>query len=339
MGNLKSKKSSIKQNYAYNLIYQISTIIVPLITLPYVSRIFHASGIGIYSYTLSIVTYFSMFSVLGIAVYGQLEIAKFRDNIEKRSKIFLEIIYTRIILGFIIMLLYSLLIIFSKEYKMMYIIMSFNILGSLADISWYFQGMEQFKPIALKNTFIKIFGAILIMTIIKRESQIYLYAAILQGTYFLGNASLWPNLKNSIVKTNIDKNSVINHLKKSFIYFIPSFATSIYTVLDKSMIGWLSTSNAQNGYYEQAHKIEQVLVTLVTSLGTVTMPRIAYLQQEKKNEKIKEIVNNAIEFVCFLSFPIFIGIISISNRLIPFFLGNGYDECIKLLNVFSLLIV
>ncbi len=297
------QKVSMKKNYIYNVIYQISVIIIPLITTPYISRVLGANNIGIYSYTLSIVTFFSMFATLGVATYGQLEIATYRDNKEKRNKVFWEIVMARIITTIIIMIIYLIYILFQPKYKIIYLILLLNIIGGMVDISWYFQGLEMFKLTAIRNTLIKIVGTILIFVLVKNQNDLMKYCLILQGTYFIGNLSLWKYLKKEIKIVSLEWVNIVNHWKRSIIYFIPTVATSVYTVLDKSMIGWITNSEMQNGYYEQAHKIEQVLVAIVTSLGTVTMPRVAYLLKEKKEDNAKDIINSAIEFVIFLSVP------------------------------------
>lgn len=87
----KMVQTSIKKNYIYNTIYQVLSLITPLITAPYISRVLGSNGVGIYSYTNSIVTYFTLFAALGTASYGQREIAMHRDDPETSSKLFWEI--------------------------------------------------------------------------------------------------------------------------------------------------------------------------------------------------------------------------------------------------------
>lgn len=162
---------------------------------------------------------------------------------------------------------------------------------------------------------------------------------ILQGSTLIGNLSIIPFVRKYINKVNFKKLHIFRHILGSLPYFIPTIATSIYLSLDKSMIGWITHSNYENGYYEQAHKIEQVAVTLVTSLSVVTMPRMAYFFKNKEFDKAKHILDETIQFILFLSIPMTCGLIGISKLLIPWFLGEGYTSCIKLLQVFSILII
>lgn len=332
-------KVSLKANYIYNVIYQLSAVLVPLITTPYVSRILNADGVGIYSYTLSIVTYFSMFATMGVAVYGQLEIAAHRDDEDLKGKILLEILIARCLTSIVMLIFYAFFIVITPQYKAMYCVLVLNIVGSMIDVSWYFQGLELFKLTATRNMIIKISGAALIFLFVHEKSDLLKYAFILQGTYFLGNLSLWPYLRKTIHVFPLKSLKIMRHWKNSIIYFIPSFATSIYTVLDKSMIRWITGSEFQNGYYEQAHKIEQILVAIVTSMGAVTMPRVAYLLKKNLHVEAKKIINGATEFVIVLALPMMFGLLTISKYLVPWFLGESYENCIPLLQIFSILML
>ena len=336
---MNKEKASIKKNYIYSLIYQLSLVIIPLITTPYISRVLNVDGIGIYSYTLSIVTYFSMFATLGVAVYGQLEIAACRDNKYQRSKTFWEIVIARSITSVIVIIVYFIYIIFNSKYKAMYLILLINIISTMIDISWYFQGIEKFKLTVTRNLIVKIVGTILIFGFVKKSTDLYKYALILQGTIALGNITLWQYIKKEVIKIPLKELKFYKHWKNSIIFFIPTVATSVYTVLDKSMIGWITGSEFQNGYYEQAHKIEQTLVTLITSLGVVTMPRVKYLLKNNNESQAHVIIDNAMEFIIFVSIPMMFGILIISDYLVPWFLGENYIECIPILKIFSVLML
>lgn len=336
---MKNRDKSIKKNYIYNLIYQLSVIIIPIITTPYISRVLNADGVGIYSYTISIVTYFTLFATLGVAVYGQLDIAACRDDIKKRSIAFWEIIISRTITSIIVIIIYFVFIIFNNKYKTMYIILTLNILTAMIDVSWYFQGIEKFKITITKSMLVKIIGTILIFIFVKQSNDLYKYALILQGTLFLGNLTLLPYLKKEIQKVHLKDLKLAGQWKKSLVFFIPTIATLIYTVLDKSMIGWITKSEFQNGYYEQAYKIEHTLLTIITSLGIVTMPRIKYLLNNKKSEEAHLIIDNAMNFVIFLAVPMTFGLFIISDYLVPVFLGEKFLECIPILKTFSLLMI
>lgn len=138
-------KKSVTKNYIYNLMYQIMTLILPLITAPYISRVLGAENIGIYSYTLSISAYFILFGSLGIALYGQREIAYKQKDKEKYSITFWEIFFLRILTMSIALVLYYFIFVKGKQYQVFYKVLILEIIGNCIDISWLFQGLEEFK--------------------------------------------------------------------------------------------------------------------------------------------------------------------------------------------------
>lgn len=330
---------SVKKNYIYNLIYQLFAFIVPVITTPYISRVLSADGVGAVSYTTSVVTYFVLFGNLGIATYGQLQIAKRRDDKYKVSQLFWGIFIARFITMSLSSIVYVIYIMQSNEYKYLYIVLLSQIVAAAIDISWFLQGLEQFKKIVIRNSFIKIISVFLIFTLVKKESDIYLYALIINISTLIGNLSIWVFLKKYIQLIKLRDIEIIKHLKLSLVYFIPAIATSIYTVLDKSMIGVITHSTYENGCYEQAHKIEQMAVTVVTSLSIVTLPRMTYLFKYNKLDEMKKQLIKSLRFILFISVPMALGLISISSNFIPWFLGSGYEKGTILIRIFSFLII
>mgnify|MGYP000831093560 FL=1 len=142
---------SISRNYLYNVSYQLLTLLTPFITTPYLSRVLGPDGIGIYSYTTSIVSYFILFSTLGLANYGQREIAYHRDDPYLQSRTFFEIVLLRFILVGINLVAYYSIIRFSVGDRLIYWIQALNIVAVLFDISWFFQGLEEFGKIVFRN--------------------------------------------------------------------------------------------------------------------------------------------------------------------------------------------
>lgn len=332
-------KKSIAKNYIYNLTYQILIIVLPLITTPYLSRVLSAEGIGIYSYTISIVTYFVLFGSLGIAMYAQREIAYIQENLTKRSKIFWEVFIVRLITLFISMVIFYFTFAFKGDYAIYYKILILEILANAFDISAFFQGMEEFKKIIKRNLIVKAISIASIFIFIKQPTDVGKYLLIYSLSNLIGNLSLWIYLPKHITKVDIRTLELKKHLKPTLLLFIPQIATQIYTVLDKTMIGSLVIDKAEVGYYEQSQKIVKTILTIVTSLGTVMLPRIA---NEFANGKLKEIKNNILtsfNFVYFLSIPMVMGLIAVSKDLIPWFLGKGFEKSIYITYVISPIIL
>lgn len=328
-------QKSIKKNYIYNLIYQILLIIVPLITTPYLSRVLGAENIGIYSYTLSITTYFILFGTLGIAMYGQREIAYVQENLYERSKIFFEILIMRFITLGISILTFFLFFCIKSQYSMYYRILLLELLAYSIDISFYFQGLEEFKKTVIRNALVKIVSVICIFLFVKIQKDITKYFIIYVLSTFLGNISLWLYLPKYICKVKIKDLKILRHVKPTIELFIPQIAVQVYTVLDKTMIGTIILDKAEVGFYEQAQKIVKLLLAIATSLGTVMVPRMASTFANGDKEKLKEYINTSFNFVLLLAFPLMFGITSIAGKFVPLFYGKGYDKVIYLIIVIS----
>ncbi len=329
------KKKSIAKNYIYNLFYQIIILIVPLFTTPYLSRILGAEAIGIYSYTLSIATYFVLFGSLGVAMYGQREIAYIQDNKEERSRVFFEILIMRFLTLGISLVTFYLSFCRNGEYSVYYKILVLEIVANSLDISWFFQGLEEFKKTVLRNTLVKLLSVICIFMFVKNTSDLYKYFIIYVLSTLIGNLSLWIYLPKYINKIERKKLQILRHLRPTIALFIPQLATQIYTVLDKTMIGSIITDKSEVGFYEQAQKMVKLLLAIATSLGTVMVPRMANTYANGDKGKLKEYMNQSFRFVLLIVFPLMFGMVSIVNKFVPIFYGNGYDKVATLIVIIS----
>lgn len=332
-------KKSITKNYIYNVAYQILITILPLITTPYVSRVLNAEAIGIYSYTISITTYFILFGSLGVALYGQREIAYYQTDKIKRSKIFWKINILRFVTMTIAMVIYYFIYVRQGEYKIYYEILLIELLANCLDISWFFRGIEEFKKTVVRNTIVKLISVVLIFTLVKSVDDLYKYFIIYVLSTAIGNISLWLYLPKYIEKVKINELNILKHLKPTIILFIPQIAVQIYTVLDKTMIGMIVSDKAEVGYYEQSQKIIKLLLSIITSLGTVMLPRMAATFANGDNDKMKEYMKKSFNFVFLLAFPMIIGIDSVASKFVPLFFGNGYEKVTNIIYIISPIIL
>ena len=332
-------KKSIAKNYIYNMVYQVLILILPLITTPYLSRVLGAEGIGIYGYTYSIVTYFILFGSLGVAMYGQREIAYAQENVEARKKVFIEIIIFRFITIALASVAYYFLFINGKEYQVYYQILLIELIAAAFDISWFFQGMEEFKRTVTRNVLVRICSVSLVFILVKTKEDLAKFTLIYSLADLIGNLSLWIYVPKYIKGAKIKNINVLRHVPQIVLLFIPQVANQIYKILDTTMIGTLVSNKAETGYYEQGQKVIRLLLTVVTSLGVVMVPRMASTFASGDNEKIKNYMKMSFRFVFFLAFPIMFGIISISNAFVPIFFGTGYDKVVILINIICPIII
>lgn len=330
---------SIKKNFIYNTFYKVLTIITPLITAPYAARIFGADGVGIQSYVGSILAYFVLFAGLGTATYGQREVAMYRDDKKKSSKVFWEIETISIITTSISLIAWIVMICFTEKYTLYYAVLTMNIIGVGFDISWFFGAYERFRLIVIRNTIIKIIGIVILFAFVREKNDLLLYLGLTAASGLIGNISLWFSLPKFICKVPIKTLRLKRHFKETLIYFIPTVATTIYTVLDKTMIGLITGQEVENGYYEQTNKITNMAITIVTSLNIVMAARMSYLYAEKRFDEIKDRLKRSMDFTMLLSIPAVVGITGLAKNMVPWFFGQGYDKVILLLYVYSPLII
>ncbi|WP_298073022.1 oligosaccharide flippase family protein [uncultured Bacteroides sp.] len=331
---------SVKKNYIYRTLYEILVLITPFITTPYVSRVLGADGVGIYSYTSSIITYFTLFAAIGTASYGAREIAQHRDDRQQSSKLFWEIELMTVGTTAICLIAWCAVILFSKQYRLYFIALTPVLLGTMFDISWYFTGLERIKNIVICNSFCRIAGIILLFAFVKQREDLVLYVVINSMVTMLGNLSMWIYLLKMLAKVDIRTLTFKKHFKETLIYFVPTIATSIYTVLDKTLIGAITHDTYQNGYYEQANKIMRMTYTVsFVAINSVMSARISYLFAEKKYGEIKNRIRKTMDFIFLIGFGCTFGVIGVAGRFVPAFFGSGYEPVVNLLYYMSPLII
>ena len=324
-------KKSLARNYVYNLIYEILILILPIITTPYLSRILGAVGIGIYTYTYSIVTYFILFGSLGVAMYGQREIAYAQNNINSRKKIFFEIVIFRFIAIIFATIIYAIIFMRSGIYSLYYRILVFELIGAAFDISWFFQGIEEFDKTVVRNLIVKLLSLVLIFVVVKTPEDLWKYFAIYVGAELIGNASLWLYVPKYIQKISIKDIEIKKHFLPTVQLFIPQIAIQIYVVLDKTMIGQITGSMSEVGYYEQAQKIVKAALVVTSALQTVMASRIANAYSRKDDQSIKNYIIKTIKFILFLTIPMALGLVATASKFVPWYYGDNFDRAIPII--------
>lgn len=329
---------NLKLNYIYNVLYQVLLLLTPLITTPYTSRVLGADGIGEYSFTASIVSYFTMFAILGSNIYAQREIAYYQTDKKRRSRIFGEMVIFRGITSLIAIAFYCIILV-NVQFRTIYLIQILTIISVATDIAWFFQGLEEFGKTVFRNAIFKILNIVVIFLFVKAKKDLNIYVFGICFLQFLSTLSLWVYVPKYVQKIKMTELKIAKHLKPILLLFIPTIAIQVYTVLDKTMIGIFSIDSIENGYYEQALKLSRMVLTIVTSLGTVMVPRIGKLFFSGETEMIKNYMYRSYNFVWFLSIPLAFGLIGISSNIVPWFYGAGYDKVIELQSILALLII
>ena len=326
----------------------------PLIATPYVARTLTTTGVGKYSFSYSIVTYFMLFAALGFGYYAQREIAKNQGDKYKQSKTFYEIIIARFFSVIPALLLYFALYFLGifGDYSVLMLVLSINIISTLFDITFFFQGNESFGIIVLVNTFVRILGIVLIFVFVRKPSDLWIYTLSQSIILILSYIILWLFLPKRICKVHLKDINFQRHFIPTLRLFIPTIAVSVYTMLDKTLIGLLvpgtttdvngeiqKISDIENGYYSEAEKLVKMALTIITSLGIVMIPRNSNAIANGNMEEFKTNIQNAIKFVFFLGIPIMFGLAAISLNVCPWFFGEGYEKVPYLIMLFCPLVL
>lgn len=328
----------IVKNYIYNMINQILLVISPVITMPILSRALGVSGIGEYSYAYAITSYFVLFATLGCDIYGRREIAYVKHSIEERSIKFWSIQLIKGISTFFVIILY---IVFSitNVNRTLLIILSFHLINVPLNIGWFFQGIEEFKKMTIRGIFLKVFELLFVIIFIHKPEDLILYVFGSSFFNFLSFFTLWFDIKKYVKKVPLKNLKWKEVFKENVIFFFPAIATSIYTLIDKVMLGIITGNYVENGYYEQTLKINVVLLRVVLALGTVLLPRIAEAYKKSDEKEINENIEKSARYVFITSFAIAFGLLSISDLFVPWFFGSGFEKVALLLKASGFIII
>ncbi len=319
------KMPDIRKNFIYRLLYEILLFAIPLVTMPYVSRVLGADGVGTYSYTYSVISYFIVFALLGTSSYGTREIARNRDNRQAVSQLFWQIEGMSILTGMVSILAWAVLIVFSTEHRIFFLTLTPFLLGSMFDIVWFYTGLEQIGAMVLSSCLIRIAGVILVFRLIRSKEDLVLYFLINAFVFLGANMATWIFLPKYLTRVKWDGLHLKTHFRQSLIFFIPTIASSIYLVMDKTLIGLITGNSYQNGYYEQASKwiaVAQGCSFLV--FNTVSSARFSYLFGEGKTEEIRTGIRKSFDFVFLMSYGCAFGLLGIAHNLVPVFFGEGF---------------
>ena len=331
---------SVKRNIALNTAYQILNMVIPFITAPYVSRVLGAEGIGIFSYTSSILAYFTMFSSLGTTSYGIREISRVRDNRQLLSKLFWEIELLVICTTSLCSLLWGIWIIVAPEYNIIYLILSMGLIGVVADISWFFTGLEQFEYIVIRNSVVKLVGIISLFVFIHEEDDLQLYIFIMSLINLLGVLSMWIYVPKLVDKMDWKSLSIKKHYKETLVYFIPTISISVYTILNKILLGIIGGDIRENGYYEQANRIIMICQTVTFgSINIVIGSRASYLFAENKFKEMFLRIDQTLNYILLIGLGLVAGLVSLSPRFVPWFFGQGFEPVVLLIQLLSPLLI
>ncbi|MBQ6272110.1 MAG: flippase [Clostridiales bacterium] len=326
--------SSIKKNLGLQTAYQVLATCMPLITAPYLARTLGKEQLGIFSYTSSIVAYFTLAAMLGTVNYGTRSIAAVKNDREKRNELFSGIFAIQVIVTLLACIAYIVyLVFFCRDNILIALIQGLALLNCFVNITWLFFGVEDFQITVTRSIVIKLLTVSLILLIVKNENDLWIYTLIMLGGTLLSDLVLFLYLPRYASIKKVSGSQIRAHIKPNLILFIPLLAMTVYHTMDKTMLGAMS-SYEQSGLYYYSDKIVQMPLMVINGIGTVMLPRMTALITDKKQKEADDLFMRTMEGVAVVSIAILCGIAGVSNEFIPIFYGKGYDACILITVVF-----
>lgn len=325
---------SFKKNYLFSLVVQVLTYLIPLITAPYLSRVLTPSGVGVNSFANSIATYFTLIIAFGFLTFGTKEVSRLHTSKKEYSAVFWNIVFSRLFIFCLAFPAYFLMAYFwgfgSSVDKSVFLIYSLTLIATLLTITFLFQGLENFKTISLITIGVRVTAAVLYFLLVKSTDDLLTYIAIYVSTNLCIAVLSWAFAIPKIEKPHRKDIHIFKSLKNNLAYFLPTIAISVYTILDHTMIGYLSTTE-EVGYYEEAYKITTVIVGLVNAVGPVTLARISALIAEGNEAEVEHKILQTSELYGILAFPCFFGLYAVGRYFVPTYFGAEYLPAVSVL--------
>ena len=308
----------------------MSSFIFPMITFPYVSRILLPKGNGKVQFATSVVSYFLIIAQLGIPKYGIRACAKVRDNKEELTRTTHELLIINLIMTVIAYL--GLVIVteniprFQRERVLIYII-SLSIFFGTIGIEWLYKGLEKYTYITIRSMIFKFVALIAMFLFIHKQEDYIKYGAITILASSFSNIFNFFHARKFIGTKPVGNYNLKKHLKAVVVFFAMACATTVYTHLDTLMLGFIKTDD-DVGYYNAAVKVKSIMVAVVTSLGTVLLPRASYYVQNGKMEEFQRITKKATNFVMLLATPLMLYFILFARNGILLLSGAKYEPSV-----------
>ena len=332
---------SLSKNYFLNLVKTLSGVAFPLITFAYTSRILGADGWGKINFAKSIVTYFSMIAMLGINQYGTREAAKLRDNKQALSKFSQEVILINLfttLIAYILLAVSIFRINKLHEYETLLWINSFSIAMSGVGMEWLYQAVEEYGYIAKRALIFQIIALLAMFIFVRDRDDVVVYAFISvfasSGSYVLN----FINARKYIHFKPIGHYELKRHLAPMLWLFAMAVSIEVYTVLDTTMLGFIC-NDASVGLYNAATKVNKIVISLITALGAVLIPRISYYVGMKDKEKIYDLVRKGYGYTFLLSIPAALGLFVLSDDIILLFSGSEFASAGFTMRIVSWIVI
>ena len=335
-----AQTKSLFKNSIYNVLYKCLNVIFPLITSVYASRILLSEGIGKVASAQNIVLYFTTIASLGIPTYGVKKIAENRLNRDRLSEIFFELftinLFSTLVCSFVYFTMISSIDYFATR-KLLYYVCGINIIFNIFNVDWFYQGIEEYRYIMLRSFAIKIISLVLLLVLV-RDSEDYVYFALISSLALVLNYVFnIINLRDKI-SFKRTKLNVLQHLKPVMVLLAVTIAVEIYTLADTTMLTFICGDRVV-GLYSNSMKIVKIVRSLIVAICAVFLPRLSLYYSQSKMQDFNSLIDRGIKVLFVLTLPTTIGLILVSNTMIPVLFGNAFLDASRTTMILSFSII
>lgn len=324
-------------NIVYNAVYQIFLVLVPLITVPYLSRVLGPKTYGIYSSVNNTMQFLMVFCTLSIAYIGMRTISRTRvyGSPQDLTEAFWGLWYFQ---GLASVITISIVVLVCEIFKIQYwqeiLLMAPYLISAQVDISWFFQGLADFGRVVLKNTAVKLVSIVCILLWVKNPTDLWKYLLIMSVSTMLGSFVFWFDIHRYVGKPVKHFYKYHETIRAIITLMIPQIATQIYTSLDKPLLGIFKNST-QVAYYDNSQRISNMILGVITSISLVIMPKMA--SEGKETQKV--VLKKSLEATVMLGTLFAVVIMANTKQFVPFFFGAKFVPMTSLMFFFTLTII
>ena len=312
------------KNALYNVAYRMFSIFLPLLTAPWLSRVAGQAGVGLYEYAWSISYVFCLVGMLGLENYGVRAIARVKEDQAELNRVFSQVWRMQLLVaGVTLLAWFGYVFLVAGEEQGIALALSLMSVSCLVNLDWCLMGLGEFKPIALRNTAVKLMGAASVFLLVKGPEDLWLYALVWSLTTFLGCLSCWGSLRGRVKLIAVPWQEALRHLAPCAMLFTSVIAVSVYRQMDKVMVGAIAGME-QNGLYASAEKIIYCLSGLISAIGTVMLPKATRMVSQGRMEELKKHLASTMDLILCMTSALAFGVAAVAEDFAPLFFGEDF---------------
>lgn len=332
------KPKSVGKNAVLNTIRVLVSLLFPLITFPYVSRVLQVENLGKVTYANSIITYFALFAILGVKTYATREGAALREDKEKFQQFFSQVFSITLITT---VLSYAVLFVMIgcieelREYRGVLLILSASILLTTLGTEWVCSAYEDYAYITVRSIAFQAVSLVLLLLFVRERNDVYAYAAVLVVSSAGSNVlNLFYMRKYRRLRVTC-RLQLRKHLKPILILFASTLATSIYVSSDITLLG-IFCGDYATGLYSVSTKLYSIVKNLLSAVILVAIPRFSYYYSNGKHKEFNELFTAISGHLAILTLPAATGLFLVSDLVICILSGAAYAPAATSLRILSI---